>query len=319
MSEPPAPSPPTLRDRLEAAYLAFLARPTDGSAASLFRLTFGALAVWQAVGVLINLRRFWGRDALIPFEVVSHDPFIWLSPFAWAPNSAVVLYGHAAAVAISAVAFFVGFRPRPFALLLAAAIASLQFRNPFILNSGDRLFMIVAALSAAAPLSRRFSVDAWLALRAPETKPAPIATVWGQRLVGMQVAYVYLSSAVAKLGNPRWQQGRALRDVLASPVYAEWPRYVDSRVLIAVMTYGTLVFELLFPGLVWFKRFRPYLIAAGVVFHLGIDVTMIIPIFSWIMIASYPIYLGDDEVAWLLGRLPFVRGRSARRDPDPGS
>ncbi len=202
-----------------------------------------------------------------------------------------------------------GFYPRIATLVVAYLHLSFQFRNPFILNSGDRLFMIIAALAAFMPLGHRFSIDALL--RARRGRAPPEATVWGQRLVGMQIAYVYLNSAVAKLSNPRWQNGMALRDVLSSPVFAEYPHYVDSRAVIYFVTYMTLALELAFPVLVWWKRYRPWMLLWGIAFHAGIDATMIIPIFSSMMIVSYAAYLSDDETKWLLGKI------LRRRPPQP--
>lgn len=296
-----APEKPPLGERAERLFLSFFAAPTDGSGAALLRLTLGAVAVWQAVGILWNLHRFYGDDGVIPTAIVQYDRFFWLTPFYWAPKSGAVVDLVGAAFAIASLCFLVGFRPRVAALVLAYTHAALQFRNPFILNSGDRLFMIQVFLAAFAPLGNKWSVDAWLRSRAGVA--APVGTMWAQRLIGLQIGYVYLNSTVAKIANERWRNGMALRDVLASPVFAEWPTYVDFKPLIWVLTYSTLALELFFPFGVWFKRWRPWFLLWGASFHAGIDVTMIIPIFSSIMIASYPAYLTDDEVRWLIARL----------------
>lgn len=295
------PARPPWRERAERLYLSFFAAPTDGSGAAILRMTLGLVAVWQAIGIVWNLHRFYSDTGVIPTAVVQYDRFLWLTPFYWAPKSAAVVDLVGGAFALASVALLVGFKPRVAALVLAYTHAALQFRNPFILNSGDRLFMIQVFLAAFAPLGHKWSVDAWL--RGRSGALAPAATMWGQRLVGLQIAYVYIASTVAKVANERWRNGMALRDVLASPVFAEWPVYADFRPLIYFLTYMTLALELLFPFGVWFKRLRPWFILWGISFHVGIDVTMIIPIFSSIMIASYAAYLSDDEVRWVLARL----------------
>jgi hypothetical protein len=289
------------REKLERLYLGFFAARTDGTAAAMFRMTFGALALTQAFAVCLNLHRFWGHDGMIPFEVVARDKYLFLTPFFWAPHSEAVLVGHAVVFVVASAAIFLGFRPRIATLALAYVHMSLQYRNPFILNSGDRLFMIIAFLAAFAPLSQRFSVDAWL--RARKGIAAPEVNLWGQRLISIQIAYVYLNSVTAKLGNAGWYKGYALREVLASPVFAEWPYYLPVGPLVWFLTYSTLAFELSFPLLVWFKRVRPFLLLGGIVFHVSIDVLMIIPIFSYIMIATYPVFLSDTEATWLLEKI----------------
>lgn len=293
-------------DRAERFFLSFFGTPTDGTSAGLFRITLGLCALWQAVGIWLNLRRFWGDDGLIPFGIVSAEKYQWLSPFSWAPASNAILYGHAIAFTVASFFLLIGFYPRVFTVVLAWVHLSLQFRNPYILNSGDRLFMIVAALAVATPLAHRFSVHSWLRNRRNQPPPQG-ATLWGMRLLQIQLAYVYLNSSLAKLGNTRWRTGMALRDVLSSPVFSEWPSYIDITAIIWFLTYSTLVFELSFPVLIWFRRPRLWLLAYGVLFHTGIDALMVIPIFSYIMISTYPVYLEDGQIErarrWALCRL----------------
>jgi hypothetical protein len=180
-------------ERVERMWLSFFAAPTNGESAAIFRITYGLLAAWQAMGIWLNLERFWGDDGLIPYAIVAGDKHQFLSPFFWAPESTTVLYGHAVVFTAATVALLVGFYPRIATLLVAYVHLSLQFRNPFILNSGDRLFMIIGALAVAVPLGYRFSVDAWL--RKLRNKPAPPKpNMWGLRLLQLQLAYVYLNS-----------------------------------------------------------------------------------------------------------------------------
>jgi hypothetical protein len=298
---------------VRSSLLRFFAAPVDARAAALLRLSIGAVALWQCVGIWLNLDRYWGPLGFVPYKLVANDRMFWLTALAWAPESTVWPSVVASLFTASAVLFFVGFRARIFGLLLAYLHLSFQARNPFILNSGDSLFMIQLVLSSVAPLSGRWSVDAWLARRRGRSL-AP-GTVWGQRLVGLQIAYVYLNSTLAKLTNERWQDGMAMRDVLASPVFAEWPTYVDSRALVMLLTYSALVYEGVFPFVVWFRRLRPWFLAWGVIFHVSIDLTMVIPIFSAIMIASFPAFMTDEEVRTVFG----LRGRSARRALRRGS
>jgi len=315
------------KDRIEQALLAFFATRTDGTSAAVFRVGMGLLAVWQAFGIWLNLDRFYGDTGVVPFEVVKGDNLVWLSLFSIAPASRAVLLFHAIAFTVGSVALLFGLYPRIASLLVAYLHVSMQMRNPFILNSGDRLFMIVLALGAAMPLANRASIHAFV--RKLRGKPElPLSTVWGQRLVGLQISYVYLNTVIAKLSNERWREGLALRDVLASPVFAEWPRYIESKPLIMGMTYSTLVFELTFPIAIWFKKTRPWWLLWGIGFHLMIDALMVIPIFSWIMIVSYASFLSDSEVKWLLSKLRLRKAaastdeateRSERPVPSPSS
>lgn len=301
MSELETPSPGSHLGGERASLLArFFLAPTDGSPAALFRIFLGMIATWQSLGIWLNLERYWGPAGMIPFELVSRDPFIRLSILSWAPQSLLLLKLVAALFSFASVALLLGLKPRVATLLLAYLHISLQHRNPFILNSGDRLFAIVLALATLMPLASRLSVDGWL--RAKRGLAARTGIVWGQRMVGLQIAWVYLASVIEKLAYARWREGVALREVLASPLLTEWPLEVRSTPLLWLMTYGTLLFETAFPLAIWWKRARPYLIAFGVLFHLSIDVLMVIPIFSYLMISCYAVFLSDAEANALLRR-----------------
>lgn len=286
--------------------LTFFATRSDGTAAAVFRIGMGMLAVWQALGVWWNLDRFYGDDGVVPWAVVKNDGWVKLSLFSLGPESHGILMFHAIAFMVGSVALLIGLYPRVASLLVAYVHVSLQYRDPFILNSGDRLFMIIIALGMAMPLARRASVHS-LVRKLRGKAPPPLATVWGQRLIGLQLSYVYLNTVIAKLANESWRNGTAMRDILASPVFAEWPRYIDSKPLVMAMTWGTLAFELSFPFLVWFKKTRPWMLLAGTMFHLMIDGLMVIPIFSYIMILSYPAFLSDDDVKWVLRKLGLAK------------
>ena len=55
------------------------------------------------------------------------------------------------------------------------------------------------------------------------------------------------------------------------------------------MSWVTLIFEAGFPVLWCFKRIRPWLLLAGLGFHLGILVLMNVPNFTAASIALYPV------------------------------
>jgi HTTM domain len=295
----------------------FFGARTTGETAALFRIAFGVLAIWVSIGVWLNLDRYFGNHGLAPWDVVKTDEWTWVSLFVLAPDSRAMLIGHAVVFSVAAVLYTLGVFPRPLGLLIGYINISLQFRNPFILNSGDRLFQIIAPLTALMPLGRCWSIPAWLRARRGFAPPK-LGTVFGLRIVQIEVAYIYMTSFIAKISNPRWRSGIALRDVLSSPVFAEWPRYWAYFPVVVTLTYMTLAFESTFPLLVWFKRFRPWYLLWGIAFHVGIDAMMVIPMFSAIMIVCYAVYLTDAETRWLIGFLRHpVRSLARVRTPAP--
>lgn len=280
---------------VKRAVVQFFAAPTDGSAAAVFRVAFGLLSLVTTVGVALNVDRWFSDDGVMPSRTGN---LAW-SLFRLAPQASWPATMHVAMLAAGTLMLLIGLWPRVGALVIFVAHTSLQHRTPQILNSGDRLFAIVAFLAMAMPLAHRWSVHAWW--RARKGIPTPPASMWGMRLMQVQIAYVYANTAMSKVLVGRWRDGRALYDVLASPVFAEWPTWLDVWPIIFAMTWGTLVFELGFPVLVWLRKARYWVLLSGVLFHLGIDVLMMIPMFSWIMIVSYAAFLDDEVVRRVAG------------------
>lgn len=291
----------------------FWAHTYDGKSAGLFRITFGAVVLYTASLNWVNADRYYGADGLLGEAATHASHWSGWSLLSLAPESGVFLHGLCASLVLASVALLIGFFPRIAAVIVYAIVTSLQHRNPYILNSGDRLLGMLAGLSALLPLANRFSVHALLRAKKGFPNRTPVAS-FGQRLVQLQIAYVYWFAFFSKIRQPRWLEGMALRDVLASPVVAEWPTYVDAPWVWA-LTYLTLLFEIAFPLLVWFRRFRMPILLSGLAFHTGIELTMTIPLFSAVMVSSYPVFLTDREVsvwggrAWQLASRPFTRAR----------
>lgn len=298
---------PSRFEIVERALVEFFGARSTGESAALFRIGFGLLAIWTSIGVWLNLERYYGNDGLLPWDLVKGDAYAAkVSLFALAPESSAMLAAHAVAFSVAAVMFTIGILPRWSAIVISYINVSLQFRNPFILNSGDRLFQIVAALAVFMPLANRWSVTSLV--RRKLGRPAlPPGTDFGARLIQLELAYVYISSFIAKVSNERWRSGIALRDVLSSPVFAEWPAYLPLFPIVAFITYMTLAFELGFPLFIWFKKPRPWLVLWGLAFHIGIEALMIIPMFSMVMIVCYPACLTDGETIALFRALRSPR------------
>lgn len=286
----------------------FFAAPTDGSAAAVFRVAFGLLSAVTTAGVAMNLARWFDDGGIMPARAGN---MTW-SLYRFAPTASWMGNAHVAVLALGTVLLLLGAWPRIGAFLIFVAHTSLQHRTPQILNSGDRLFAIVALLAVTMPLGHRWSVASWW--RGRRGQIAPYASIWGLRLLQIQIAYVYANTGMSKAIVPRWRHGRALYDILASPVFAEWPSYVQLSPIIYAMTWGTLVFEFGFPTLVWLRKVKPYVLIAGVGFHLMIDVLMLIPMFSWIMIVSYGAFLEDGWIHRLERRLGL---RKPEPEPEP--
>lgn len=114
----------------------------------------------------------------------------------------------------------------------------------------------------------------------------------------LQICIVYGYSALAKWFDADWLSGNAV--YLASKTF-HYSRsfvvdHVDSVKFVAIaLTYIVLLYQTLFPFLVWFKKLKPYLLIMGVIMHLYIAFVMGLFFFGVIMILTYVLFIDFPE------------------------
>jgi hypothetical protein len=118
----------------------------------------------------------------------------------------------------------------------------------------------------------------------------------------VQIAVIYVSTGLWKLGSTEWRYGTALHYVLSNNGFARFPGSLPpgAAELLAVGTYLTLLWELSFPFLVAFRRTRAVGLAIGVALHLGMWLTIELGPFPWVMLASYVSYAEPARMARLV-------------------
>jgi hypothetical protein len=70
---------------------------------------------------------------------------------------------------------------------------------------------------------------------------------------------------------------------------SNWP------LIVSIMVFMTLFFEIYFPILIWNERTRKYWITFGVALHTGIAITMGIWSFGGIMVSAYVLFLNKSS------------------------
>ena len=84
--------------------------------------------------------------------------------------------------------------------------------------------------------------------------------------------------------------------------------------LTRALTWSVLVVEIVVPLLVWHPRTRRLAVAVAICLHLGIEYTMNLFLFQWLMILGWSTFLTADDWRALLGRLPRRKVGSPRSD-----
>lgn len=196
-----------------------------------------------------------------------------------------------------AVLFAIGWRTRAMGVLLYLAQLSIHHRNLMACSGADVLLICTSFYLMLAPCGAAYSLDARRRSRRGGAGPSePVIRPWSLRLIQFQVSLVYFSTALIKAGGTTWNDGTATHYVLANTEYRRWTFGLpDDPTLTGFLTLGALFVEFALAFLLWVKAARPYAIAAGMLLHGGIALTVNIPIFGELLVASYLTFLTGTE------------------------
>jgi predicted DCC family thiol-disulfide oxidoreductase YuxK len=237
--------------------------------------------------------------------------FFFMASF---PEEAAVLF------VVAFLCFFcllIGWRTRLFHVLSFVMTTSLHERNLIAENGGTVALATLMVWTAFLPLGRRFSVDALLvSLRArrheqpsdltperlptPDTRPAVSLAVLA---VLLQLAAIYWFNYTAKSGAT-WQTGTAVHYVLQQErivtTLGVWLRHHMSFAISKGLSRTTLGIEATAPLLlltpIFWRQTRALAILLLTGLHVGFALLINLGIFSWAMIAYYPLLI--DAFFW---------------------
>ncbi|MTV27227.1 hypothetical protein FTX61_17675 [Nitriliruptoraceae bacterium ZYF776] len=316
----PLPEPASARVREDRARLAsawerFWFEPRSLAPLVLVRVVLGLVVAIWGVSLLPDATSFLGPDGVLP-DIPEVRARVGLLQVFTGDLAALLVVG---ALIPAGLAIAVGWRTRWATILAFVLLLSVSRRNPWILNSGDALLRHAVLFLAMTPAGAALSVDRWRTHR-DRFWTVPVAAPWGLRLIQLQVSTMYLFSVFEKVRGDAWTDGTALADVWRIGDVARYtmPLALHDSLLVAnLLTLGTLAIELALAVLIWNRAARPYVVTAGVLLHLGIEITMAVGFFSTVAVTLYLSFTSPDTaerwIAWVRGRLARARWQPARR------
>lgn len=164
----------------------------------------------------------------------------------------------------------------------------------------NRTFLMILLGGVALMASGRvLSLDAWLARRRSGRAPSTTIPLWPLWMLRVQVPLVYLASGISKLVDPDWISGLVLWDrvvryqhVLEPTPLPDWAVDVlTERWFHYLLGPAAVATELAIGFGLWFARTRLAAVWLAIVFHVMIEISAAVEVFSLAALAALSIWV----------------------------
>jgi len=271
-----------------AAVDELLGRPVSMRALALLRIMVGPV-------VLLHLRPFLA-DALSGriYRDGFYEPYTTAYPeLPRALYVALLWVGAAATVAMT-----VGLVTRLATATTLAVVAYNLFLSTTHVHNNRAFLAIVLAGLAVGPCGRELSVDAWFRRRRGLPRLPTSAPGWPLWLLRFEASVVYGASGFSKLIDPDWFGGTVtwhrvvrVRSQLADSPLPDWTLKVLTDRTFHTYAAKVIVLTELFIALgLWWRATRYAAVWVAVCFHVVIQITARVEVFSYLAIAALVIW-----------------------------
>jgi Vitamin K-dependent gamma-carboxylase len=282
------PHAPSQARGLVARFDALLGRVVSMRAFALLRVLAGPV-------VLLHLRSFLadGIDGRV-YRDAFYEPYA-----TWYPELPDALYvGLLWVAAVAAVAMSLGFLTRLATATTFAIVTYNLFLSTTHVHNNRAYLVIVLAMLAVAPCGRELSLDAWIRSRRGLPALDPSAPAWPLWLLRFECAAIYGASGLSKLLDPDWFGGTVTwqRVSRAQDELQAWPLPDWALSLLTDRGFHTgaakfiVLTELFIAAGLWWRGTRYAAVWVAVVFHLSIEVSASVQVFSYLAVAVLVIW-----------------------------
>jgi hypothetical protein len=193
------------------------------------------------------------------------------------------------------------------AFLLFIAYMLLFNMNNRMANGGDKMSVILLFYLSFANTYSYFTLFKRRLLPPAKEKLYNLLSNLAAYSIIINLCLVYFIAGLSKLNEPHWQQGTAIHYFINDDrfsVFAYGGKHVElPQWLSYTINYGTIVLELVFPFVIWFKKSRNIVLMLCCIMHIGIYLFLMIYGMSLIFLIQYGLFFSDDEVKLLAKKI----------------
>lgn len=284
------------------AFCDFFTAPQPLIKSSVFRVLVGLTVTVFYFERFLDFEWIFSEKGMVPYSLASTMvPEFYKPPFLLFPSHEGVLYGLHIALIVALVLLTLGLGGRVLAWVTFALHVLFMQRNYVVIYGPDFIATLWLLYMGLLKTNRYLTIKQFL-YRQPllpiswtTCEMGDAFNTVGVRLIQIQLCAIYAYGGAEKLRGITWWRGDAIWNTLANGqlVTSDYSFVVHLPWLIAGMTFTTLLWEIYFPVIVWVKKLRPWVLAFGILLHVGIGWTMNIVFFSLLMMWGYIMFLDE--------------------------
>jgi hypothetical protein len=273
----------------------------DTRALDLVRVGLGLTLFVSYASLVGHIDAFYTEDGWLPLATTPsiHTESTTLSVLfiATTPGAAWVLWGLTLA---AAVAYTLGWRSNVAKLVLLIGHYSFTRRAPAIAYGVDDLCSNLLLLQCVVPMGHALALDA--RRRAPLLQAAwrHTARSMALRLTQVQMAIIMAFAGLEKLQGEDWWEGMGVWFAMTDWEFNFFPLepFAASPYLLNVLGFGSVLFELAYPALIWHRRSRGPILLLAIGLHVGVAAVMGLWLFSAAMLVSHMAFAPASWLRW---------------------
>jgi Vitamin K-dependent gamma-carboxylase len=219
----------------------------------------------------------------------------------------------------SALMLAAGFLSRVNSIVVFVCLASMHQRNLYMLHGGDTFLRVAGFFLMFSPAGAALSLDHLIRIRRGKESPIlPLRSPWAQRMIQLELSFVYVTTVLWKLQGASWRRGTALSYVYHLFEFQRFPipDWMLRPEILKLGTWFALVVEFSLGTLMWIRPLRKTILALGLCFHLLLEYSLNTPMFQWDILTAYLLFLDADTYTRVWDRLKAYQRSIAHRVRD---